>query len=145
MAHGGLACMHKLIRQIYGTLKSRTAVDAHFLENRLDFQDGICPQSPAYHPCSAIERLRELKLRKPAAFARPKPCHTWLLAVKIPIGQIRAQQDAQPQGLVVAVDKNTLTSLVWAHITAIIYFALLAFSNIPVLLAIGQMVAPAYC
>lgn len=35
------ACMHKLIRQIYGVLKSRTAFDAHFLENRLDFQDGI--------------------------------------------------------------------------------------------------------
>ena len=37
------ACMHKLIRQIYGVLKSRTASDAHFLENGLVFQDGICP------------------------------------------------------------------------------------------------------
>lgn len=35
------ACMHKLIRQIYGVLKSRNAFDAHLLGNRLDFQDGI--------------------------------------------------------------------------------------------------------
>lgn len=35
------ACMHKLIRQIYGVLKSRTAFDATFLGHRLDFQDGI--------------------------------------------------------------------------------------------------------
>lgn len=35
------ACMHKLIRQIYGVLKSRTAFDAHFSGHRLDFQDGI--------------------------------------------------------------------------------------------------------
>jgi transposase len=35
------ACMHKLIRQIYGVLKSCTAFDATFLENRRDFQDGI--------------------------------------------------------------------------------------------------------
>ncbi|WP_210732018.1 hypothetical protein [Hydrogenophaga sp. PAMC20947] len=35
------ACMHKLIRQIYGVLKSRTVFDATFLGNRLDFQDGI--------------------------------------------------------------------------------------------------------
>jgi transposase len=35
------ACMHKLLRQIYGVLKSRNAFDAQFLGNRLDFQDGI--------------------------------------------------------------------------------------------------------
>ncbi|AOW14366.1 hypothetical protein LPB72_03535 [Hydrogenophaga crassostreae] len=35
------ACMHKLIRQIYGVLKSCTAFDATFSWNRLDFQDGI--------------------------------------------------------------------------------------------------------
>ena len=35
------ACMHKLIRQIYGVLKSRTAFDSTFLGHRLDFQDGI--------------------------------------------------------------------------------------------------------
>ena len=35
------ACMHKLLRQIYGVLKSRTAFDAQFLGNQLDFQDGI--------------------------------------------------------------------------------------------------------
>lgn len=35
------ACMHKLIRQIYGVLKSRTVFDATFLGHRLDFQDGI--------------------------------------------------------------------------------------------------------
>jgi hypothetical protein len=35
------ACMHKLIRQIYGVLKSRNAFDATILGNRLDFQDGI--------------------------------------------------------------------------------------------------------
>mgnify|MGYP003459142161 CR=1 FL=1 len=37
------ACMHKLVRQIYGVLKSRNAYDAHFLGNRLHFQDCICP------------------------------------------------------------------------------------------------------
>ena len=35
------ACMHKLLRQIYGVLKSRNAFDPQFLGNRLDFQDGI--------------------------------------------------------------------------------------------------------
>lgn len=35
------ACMHKLIRQIYGVLKSRNPFDAHFYINQLDFQDGI--------------------------------------------------------------------------------------------------------
>jgi hypothetical protein len=33
--------MHKLLRQIYGVLRSRNAFDAQFLGNRLDFQDGI--------------------------------------------------------------------------------------------------------
>ena len=35
------ACMHKLLRQIYGVLKSRNALDAPFLGTRLDFQAGI--------------------------------------------------------------------------------------------------------
>lgn len=35
------ACMHKLIRQIYSVLKSRTTFDSTFLGNPLDFQDGI--------------------------------------------------------------------------------------------------------
>lgn len=35
------ACMHKLIRQLYGVLKSRNAFDATFLGHRLDVQDGI--------------------------------------------------------------------------------------------------------
>ena len=35
------ACMHKLLRQIYGVVKSRNAFDAQFLGNRLDFQEGI--------------------------------------------------------------------------------------------------------
>ena len=35
------ACMQKLLRQIYGLLKSRKAFDAHFLGNRLDLRDGI--------------------------------------------------------------------------------------------------------
>lgn len=35
------ACMHKLIRQIYGVLKSSNAFDETFLGNRLDLQDGI--------------------------------------------------------------------------------------------------------
>ena len=35
------ACMHKLLRQIYGVLKSRNAFDGQFLGDRLDFQDGI--------------------------------------------------------------------------------------------------------
>jgi len=39
------ACIHKLIRQIYGVLKSRNAFDANFLGNRLDFQNDIGPRS----------------------------------------------------------------------------------------------------
>ena len=35
------ACMHKLIRQIYGVLKLGTVFDATFLGHQLDFQDGI--------------------------------------------------------------------------------------------------------
>lgn len=35
------ACLHKLIRQIYGVLNSRNASDATFLGYRLDIQDGI--------------------------------------------------------------------------------------------------------
>ena len=56
--------------------------------------------------------------------------------------QIRQQQDAQPEGLVVPIDNDTLASLALANLTAILSFALLAFSSIPVLLAIGQVVAP---
>jgi predicted exporter len=56
--------------------------------------------------------------------------------------QIRVQQDAQPEGGAAVIDNDTLASLALANLTAIISFAFLAFSNIPVLLAIGQVVAP---
>jgi predicted exporter len=56
--------------------------------------------------------------------------------------QIRTQQDAQPEGMVAVIDNDTLASLALANLTAIISFAFLALSNIPVLLAIGQVVAP---
>ncbi|GAA6142746.1 IS110 family transposase [Hydrogenophaga sp. 5NK40-0174] len=36
-----LACMHKLVRMIYGVLKSGRAFDARFLVGKLDIQDGI--------------------------------------------------------------------------------------------------------
>lgn len=52
--------------------------------------------------------------------------------------QIRAQQDAGAT----AFDNDTLASLALANLTAIISFAFLAVSSIPVLLAIGQVVAP---
>lgn len=56
--------------------------------------------------------------------------------------QIRAQQDAQPPGTRFVVDTDTLASLALANITAGISFLLLAFSSIPVLSAVGQVVAP---
>ena len=56
--------------------------------------------------------------------------------------QIRAQQDAAPAGAPLAIDNDTLASLALANLTAVISFLLLAFSNIPALFAIGQVVAP---
>lgn len=57
--------------------------------------------------------------------------------------QIRAQRDAVPEGgEPPPVDNDTLASLALANVTAVISFAFLAFSSIPVLLAIGQVVAP---
>lgn len=56
--------------------------------------------------------------------------------------QIREQQEAQPPGTAFAVDTDTLASLALANITAGISFLLLAFSSIPVLSAVGQVVAP---
>jgi predicted exporter len=56
--------------------------------------------------------------------------------------QIRAQQDSQAPGSGVAIDTDTLASLALANITAGVSFLLLAFSSIPVLSAVGQVVAP---
>jgi predicted exporter len=56
--------------------------------------------------------------------------------------QIRAQQDSQAPGPGVAIDTDTLASLALANITAGVSFLLLAFSSIPVLSAVGQVVAP---
>jgi predicted exporter len=56
--------------------------------------------------------------------------------------QIRAQQEAQPPGAELVVDSDTLASLALANLTAVISFVLLAFSSIPVLSAVGQVVAP---
>ena len=56
--------------------------------------------------------------------------------------QIRAQQDAAPPGQPFTVDIDTLASLALANLTAVVSFCLLAFSNIPALFAIGQVVAP---
>lgn len=56
--------------------------------------------------------------------------------------QIRAQEEAQPPGADFVVDTDTLASLALANITAGISFLLLAFSSIPVLSAVGQVVAP---
>ena len=56
--------------------------------------------------------------------------------------QIRAQQDAAPPGSPHVIDNDTLASLALANLTAVISFTLLAFSNIPALFAIGQVVAP---
>ena len=56
--------------------------------------------------------------------------------------QIRARQDAAPPGMPWVVDNDTLASLALANLTAVISFCLLAFSSIPALFAIGQVVAP---
>jgi predicted exporter len=56
--------------------------------------------------------------------------------------QIRAQQDAAPLGTRFLIDHDTLASLALANLTAVISFLLLAFSSIPALFAIGQVVAP---
>jgi len=56
--------------------------------------------------------------------------------------QIRDQQSRQPADTPVAIDNDTLASLALANLTAVISFCLLAFSNIPALFAIGQVVAP---
>jgi len=56
--------------------------------------------------------------------------------------QIRARQDAAPPGTPWVVDNDTLASLALANLTAVISFCLLAFSSIPALFAIGQVVAP---
>ena len=56
--------------------------------------------------------------------------------------QIRSQQELQPAGTPVAVDNDTLASLALANLTAVISFCLLAFSSIPALFAVGQVVAP---
>ncbi|MEO8153422.1 MAG: MMPL family transporter [Rhizobacter sp.] len=56
--------------------------------------------------------------------------------------QIRSQQDAQPPGAPTAIDNDTLASLALANLTAVISFCLLAFSSIPALYAVGQVVAP---
>jgi predicted exporter len=56
--------------------------------------------------------------------------------------QLRHQQDAQAAGGATPIDDDTLASLALANLTAVISFCLLAFSNIPALFAIGQVVAP---
>ena len=56
--------------------------------------------------------------------------------------QIRDTQAHQPAGTPVAIDNDTLASLALANLTAVISFCLLAFSSIPALFAIGQVVAP---
>lgn len=56
--------------------------------------------------------------------------------------QIRAEQDAAAAGAPLEIDNDTLASLALANLTAVISFCLLAFSNIPALFAIGQVVAP---
>jgi len=56
--------------------------------------------------------------------------------------QLRCRQEALPGGAPMAADSDTLASLALANLTAGLSFVLLAFSNIPVLLAVGQVVAP---
>ena len=56
--------------------------------------------------------------------------------------QIRHQAESQPQGGELVVDTDTLASLALANVTAVISFVLLAFSSIPALYAVGQVVAP---
>lgn len=54
--------------------------------------------------------------------------------------QIRCQQERD--GAATAIDHDTLASLALANVTAAISFCLLAFSSIPALFSIGQVVAP---
>jgi predicted exporter len=56
--------------------------------------------------------------------------------------QIRTQQDRDPAGSAIALDHDTLASLALANLTAVTSFCLLAFSSIPVLYSVGQVVAP---
>ncbi|HET7868393.1 MAG TPA: MMPL family transporter, partial [Burkholderiaceae bacterium] len=56
--------------------------------------------------------------------------------------QIRSQQDAQPAGTPLVLDNDMLASLALANLTAVVSFCLLAFSSIPALFAVGQLVAP---
>jgi predicted exporter len=56
--------------------------------------------------------------------------------------QIRHQEETQAAGTEFVIDSDTLASLALANITAVISFVLLAFSSIPVLQAVGQVVAP---
>jgi predicted exporter len=56
--------------------------------------------------------------------------------------QIRDQQEHQSPGTPFAIDNDTLASLALANLTAVISFCLLAASSIPVLFAIGEVVAP---
>ena len=56
--------------------------------------------------------------------------------------QIRDQQERQPAYTPFTVDNDTLASLALANLTAVISFCLLAASSIPVLFAIGEVVAP---
>ena len=56
--------------------------------------------------------------------------------------QIRTQQERAAPGTALAIDNDTLASLALANLTAVISFCLLAFSSIPALYAIGQVVAP---
>ena len=56
--------------------------------------------------------------------------------------QIRSQQEALPADTSTAVDNDTMASLALANLTAVISFCLLAFSSIPALFAVGQVVAP---
>ncbi len=57
------ACMHKLLRQIYGVLKSRNAFDAQFLETGLTFKTASDPQAPSLltlNPLALIIRIGSL-------------------------------------------------------------------------------------
>ena len=52
------------------------------------------------------------------------------------------QQETASDGTELLVDSDTLASLALANLTAVISFVLLAFSSIPALNAVGQVVAP---
>lgn len=57
-------------------------------------------------------------------------------AAPVPAGEIDTPTETS------AIDTDTLASLALANLTAVISFGLLAFSHIPPLLAVGQVVAP---